>query len=73
MEDLINNCNRQIKRLSIIAESQPQAFYQEFVSRFKSNLNYSMRTISEINNLLFLSKETPMRGISTTKRGDNIQ
>ena len=39
-DDVIDDCNTQLKLLSTIAESQPQAAYLTFVSGFRSKLNF---------------------------------
>ena len=42
----------QLTILSKIAETEPQAAYAAFVGGFKSKLNYFMRTIPEITEML---------------------
>ena len=42
----------QLKRLSKIAEIEPQAAYSAFVTGFKSKLTFLLRTIPNIHNLL---------------------
>ena len=48
VESVADNWNTQLKLLSTIAETQPQAVYLVFVSGFRSKLNYFMITIPEI-------------------------
>ena len=57
VEDLVNDWNTQLKLLSTIAETQPQAACLAFVSGFRSKLNNFTRTIREISHHLFSSKE----------------
>ena len=40
---LVDEWIKQLKLLSIIAESEPQSAYSYFVSNFKGTLNYFMR------------------------------
>ena len=58
VEDLIDDCNTQLKLLSTIAATQPQAAYLTFVNVFRSKLNYFMRTIPEISHYLVSLEET---------------
>ena len=58
VDDLVKDWNSQLCMLSTVAECQPQAAYSVFVSGFKNKLSYSMRTISDISNLLILIKDT---------------
>ena len=52
VEDLVDDWNTQLKLLSTIPETQPQAAYLVFVSGFRSKLNYFTRAIPEIGHHL---------------------
>ena len=52
IEDLVHDWNTQLKLLSTIAETQPQAAYLTSVSGFGSRFNYFMRTVPEISHHL---------------------
>ena len=52
VKDLLKDWDNQLTILSSIAETQPQAAYLAFTSRFKSKLNYFLRTIIIIRYLL---------------------
>ena len=49
---LVDDWINQFKLLSIIAESEPQSIYLDFVSDFKGTLNYFMRIIPSLGELL---------------------
>ena len=57
-DDLVKDWNSQLRILSTIAESQPQAAYSAFVSGFRNKLSYFMRTIPDISNLLIPIEDT---------------
>ena len=57
VEDLVDDWNIQLKLLSIIAENQLQEANLAFVSKFRSKLNYFLRTIPEISHPLVSLKE----------------
>ena len=48
VKDLVKDWDNQVTISSIIAKTQLQAAFSAFVSGFKSNLNYFLRTISNI-------------------------
>ena len=52
VKNLAKDWEKQLIILSTIAETQPQAAYTAFVSGLKSQLNYFLRTISNIRHLL---------------------
>ena len=52
VEDLVDDWNTQLKILSTIPETQPQAAYLVVVRGFRSKLNYFARTIPEISHHL---------------------
>ena len=56
--DLVDDWNTQLKLLSTLAETQPQAAYLAFVSGFRSKLNYFMKTIPEISHYQVSLEET---------------
>ena len=56
--DSVKDWNSQLCMLSTVAESQPQTAYSAFVRGFKNKLNYFMRTIPDINNLLIPIENT---------------
>ena len=58
VDDLVKDWNSQLRILSTIAESQPQAAYSAFVSGFRNKLSYFMRTIPDISNLLIPIEDT---------------
>ena len=58
IEDLVDDCNTQLKLLSTTAETQSQAAYLAFVSGFRSRLNYFMRTIPKISHHLVSLEQT---------------
>ena len=58
VDDLVKDWNSQLRILSTIVESQPQAAYSAFVSGFRNMLSYFMRTIPDISNLLIPTEET---------------
>ena len=58
VRDLVNNWDNQLTILSTIAETQSQAAYLASVSRFKSKLNYFLRTIPNIRHLLLTLERT---------------
>ena len=58
VKDLVKDWDSQLTILSTIAETQPQAAYLAFASRFKSKLNYFLRTIPNIRHLLLPLERT---------------
>ena len=58
VDNLVKDWNSQLCMLSTVAESQPQTAYSAFVRGFKNKLNYFMRTIPDINNLLIPIENT---------------
>ena len=76
VKDLVNDWNNQPTLLSSIAESQPQTAYLVFVSGFKSKLNYFMRTIPAISEVLYPLEGTVRNkfipAIAATIRNDNF-
>ena len=52
VDELLKNWNSQLRMLSTVVESQPQAAYSVFLSGFKNKLCHFMRTIPDISNLL---------------------
>ena len=58
VESLVDNWKTQLKLLSTIEETQLQAAYLAFVSRFRSKLNDFMRTIPDISHHLVSLEET---------------
>ena len=57
VNDLVTNWIHQIKMLSTIAKSEPHAAYAGFVTGFQHKLNYFMRVIPNLCNLLTLLDE----------------
>ena len=57
-EGLVNDWSTQLKLLSTIAVNQSQAAYLAFTSGFRSELNYFMKTISEISHHVVSLEET---------------
>ena len=55
---LVKDWNSQLCNLSTIEESQSQAAYLAFVSGFNNKLNYFIRTIPNISNLLLPIEDT---------------
>ena len=51
VSELATNLDNQLQLLSKIAETEPQTAYAAFVSSFKSNLTYFIRTIPDIGEL----------------------
>ena len=60
LKDLLKDWDNQLTTLSTFAETQPEAAYLAFASGFKSKLNYFLRTIPDIRQLL-LPLERTMR------------
>ena len=50
--DLVENWSNQLRALSVIAKSQPQAAYACFVSGFRHKITYFMRTFPELHHHL---------------------
>ena len=72
VENLLDDWNTQLKLLSAIAETQPQAAYLAFVSGFRSELNYFMRAIPEISHHLASLEETPRNRFIPAITGGHI-
>ena len=51
-KSLVDDWIKQLKLLSIIAESKPQSAHLAFIGGFKGKLNYFMRTIPSLGELL---------------------
>ena len=60
-EHLVKGQDNQLTTLSTIAETQKQAAHTAFASRFKSKLNYSLRTIPNIRQLLLATSRKTIR------------
>ena len=58
VKDLVKDWDNQITILSTIPETQPEAAYTAFVSGFQSKLNYFLRTIPNIRQLLLPLERT---------------
>ena len=52
MNEKIDQWIKEIKLLSEIAKIEPQCALSRFVSRYKHKLNYYMRTVPDISNLI---------------------
>ena len=58
MKDLVKDWDNRLTTLSTIPETQPQAAYLAFASGFKSKLNYFLRTMPNICQLLLPLERT---------------
>ena len=72
VDNLVKDWNSQLCILSTLAESQPQAAHSAFVSGFKNKLNYFMRNISHISNLLIPIENTIQNQFITGTTGGRI-
>ena len=72
VDDLVKDWNSQLRILSTIAESQPQAAYSAFVSGFRNKLSYFMRTIPDISNLLIAIEDTIQNRFKPAMTGGRI-
>ena len=58
VNNLVSDWRKQLEKLSLIAEMEPQSAYAAFVFGFKSKLTYFIRTIPDMNDLLIPLEET---------------
>ena len=52
MNEKIDQWIKEVKLLSEIAKIEPQCALSRFMSRYKRKLNYYMRTVPDISNLI---------------------
>ena len=72
VDDLEKGWNSQLCILPTVAEIQSQAVYSAFVSGFKNQLSYFMRTIPNISNLLIPVENTTRNRFIPAITGERI-
>ena len=58
MEQLVGSWNAELRVLSEIAQTQPQAAYSAYIKGFKHKFNYALRTITDIEHHLAAIEDT---------------